>query len=219
MFTDLENQTMSMEWLNFLLALFTRVGGQSATIPDVGPLTASRLTATDSDGEIGSVTDLTDWIAGTANQITATDDGDGTLTLSLPQNIDLLSSVTFAGLTTAGISNSGQLIQEGRVLLVENTPAQITADQNNYNNGSYSVIRLSSDALRNITGFSGKEEGQIVFIFNVGAFDIVLKHQDAASLAANRIISNTGADITLSADEIGFMWYDDVTDRWRASEL
>ena len=185
----------------------------------MGPLIANRLVATDADTEMGSVNDLTDWIEGTADQVTVTDDGDGTSTLSLPQDIDLSASVTFAGLTVAGIANSGQLTQEGRLRLVENTPAQITANQNNYNNGSYPALRLNTDAARDITGFSSKEEGQTVFVFNVGANDIVFKHQDANSDAANRFICNTGADITLSANEIGFLWYDDVTDRWRATEL
>lgn len=221
MFTNLENQTMSREWLNFLLTLYTRVGGQSATLPDIGPLTANRITATDADTDLGSVTDLTDWIAGTTYQVIVTDNGDGTLTLSLPQSIDPLSSVTFAGVITAGIGISGQFYQEGIFRLIENTPAQITANQNNYNPGSYAALRLSSDAPRDITGIvpSGSNQGRVLFIFNVGANNIVLKHQDANSTAANRIIANTGADITLSANEIGFLWYDDTTNRWRATEL
>ena len=46
--------------------------------------TASRLLATDAGKELLSVADLTAWIAGTAAQITVTDDGDGTITLSTP---------------------------------------------------------------------------------------------------------------------------------------
>jgi hypothetical protein len=47
---------------------------------------------------------LTSSISGTANQITVTDDGDGTVTLSLPQDIHTGASPTFAGLevTSAG---------------------------------------------------------------------------------------------------------------------
>lgn len=50
-------------------------------------LTPSRLTSTDADGNLVSITDLTTWVSGTANQITSTDDGDGTLTLSVPNNL------------------------------------------------------------------------------------------------------------------------------------
>jgi len=42
----------------------------------------SLLVSTDADGNLTDVDDLTDWVAGTANEITVTDDGDGTLTLS-----------------------------------------------------------------------------------------------------------------------------------------
>lgn len=61
-------------------------------------LTASRLVATDSSKVLESTTAAT-WIAGTTSQITVTDDGDGTVTLSTPQSIATTSSPTFAGLT------------------------------------------------------------------------------------------------------------------------
>lgn len=44
-------------------------------------------------------TDLVTWVAGTTNQVTVTDDADGTITLSLPQNIHTGATPTFATLT------------------------------------------------------------------------------------------------------------------------
>lgn len=75
-------------------------------------LTASRLISTDSSKALASVTDLTAWIAGTTNQITSTSDGDGTVTLSTPQDIHTAATPTFGGLTLTGLtgilwSNSG----------------------------------------------------------------------------------------------------------------
>jgi hypothetical protein len=64
-------------------------------------LTASRLLATNAGKTAASVSDLTSWVAGTANQITSTSDGDGTLTLSLP------SAVTFPGSVIFGTNASG----------------------------------------------------------------------------------------------------------------
>ena len=58
--------------------------------------TASRLLATDSS-KVTTSTDLNSWVTGTANQITVTDDTDGTITLSLPQDIHTGASPTFAG--------------------------------------------------------------------------------------------------------------------------
>jgi hypothetical protein len=51
-----------------------------------------------------SGTDLYDFISGTANQITVTDDGDGTITLSTPQDIAPASTVTFASVLTGGVT-------------------------------------------------------------------------------------------------------------------
>ena len=52
----------------------------------VSSTTASRLLATDASKTFVSI-DLDDWVAGTANQITITDDGDGSVTASLPAAI------------------------------------------------------------------------------------------------------------------------------------
>ena len=72
---------------------------------DFYSFTASRLIAADSTQQLSSVSDLTSWIAGTANQITVTDDGDGTLTLSLPQDIHTGASPTLNDLTISSPSN------------------------------------------------------------------------------------------------------------------
>lgn len=69
-------------------------------------LTGSRLVASNSTDELVSVTNLTSWVAGTANRITVADDSDGTITLSGPQDIHTGASPTFAGLTLSGITNT-----------------------------------------------------------------------------------------------------------------
>lgn len=74
----------------------------------ISGLTASRLMATNAGSTLASVTDLTAWVAGTANQITATSDGDGSLTLSIPNGFTLPSaSPTFTGLTLSGLAGTG----------------------------------------------------------------------------------------------------------------
>lgn len=61
-------------------------------------LTASRLMATDGSKAVSSVASLTSWVAGTTNQVTVTDDGDGTVTLSTPQDIHTGANPTFDGI-------------------------------------------------------------------------------------------------------------------------
>ena len=50
-------------------------------------VTANRLVQTDADKKLASVGNLANWIEGTENQITVTDNGNGTLTLSLDTEI------------------------------------------------------------------------------------------------------------------------------------
>jgi hypothetical protein len=64
----------------------------------VTALTASRLVASDGSDKLVSVSALSSWIAGTSNRVTVADDGDGTITLSAPQDIHTAATPTFGGL-------------------------------------------------------------------------------------------------------------------------
>lgn len=65
-------------------------------------LTATRLMQTNASKGLASVSDLSSWIGGTTNRITVTSDGDGTVTLSGPQDIHTGADPTFAGLNLTG---------------------------------------------------------------------------------------------------------------------
>jgi len=67
-------------------------------------LTVSRLVATDGSNALIS-SDLVNWVTGTANQITVTDDTDGTITLSTPQDIDTTASPTFVTVDLTSIAD------------------------------------------------------------------------------------------------------------------
>ena len=100
-------------------------------------------------------------------------------------------------------------------LLIHTSPAQITANQNNYDIEANNFLRLSTDASRTISGFSGGAPGRFLYIVNVGSFNIVLSDQDTNSSATNRIITSSGDNLTLNADEAVMLWYDTTTERWR----
>lgn len=95
------------------------------------------------------------------------------------------------------------------------TPATLTGDVNDYDLGNGKTFRLSSDALRNITGLAGGVGGREILLFNVGANTIVLQNQNIGSAAANRIITGTGLDVLLLSDDSAKLSYDGVTQRWR----
>jgi hypothetical protein len=132
-----------------------------------------------------------------------------------PASVTEDAGLTRAGAKVVGVSGSTASVG-GTLRSIPLTPAQITADQNNYNPGVAWFYRLSTDASRNVTGLSiAQVDGQMIRIVNVGSFNIVLKHQDVGSTAANRFLCNGAADITLAADEEAAGWYDGTTARWR----
>lgn len=97
------------------------------------------------------------------------------------------------------------------------TPSQITANQNDYSPTGLStatVLRLSTDATRNIMGLATGASGRILIIHNVGSFNVALKDESASSAAANRFALQS--DITLVPDGVAVLQYDATSSRWRA---
>lgn len=95
------------------------------------------------------------------------------------------------------------------------TPAQITADQDNYDLGDAFVARLSTDASRTIKGIKNGEAGIWLLIINVGANDLVLADEHGDADAENRIITKSGSDLTLAPNASAWLFYDADTARWR----
>lgn len=145
-------------------------------------------------------------------QIGGPDGGSGPTAVSLFQNGAEVVRLT------AGADGGQPCVFVTSVGHTQSSPAQITADQNNYTlpvNAYY--IRLNTDAARTITGFAAPnaEYGREVVLVNVGSNDLLITNEDAASTAANRVITGTGATVTLSANESAVMMYDTTSDRWR----
>ena len=78
-------------------------------------LTASRLMASNADKGMVSA-DLYSWVAETANQVLVANDGDGTITLSLPQDIHSAASPQFAQVKLDGADNYVDSSASGLVL-------------------------------------------------------------------------------------------------------
>jgi hypothetical protein len=117
-----------------------------------------------------------------------------------------------------GLTNGGS----GRATLrsLPLTPAQITANQNDYAPGVARFYRLSADAPRSITGLSvAQVDGQECEFWNVGTQPITLAHQHAGSAAGNRFLCTGAADLTLAADEVALLRYDSTSQRWRARKV
>lgn len=94
---------------------------------------------------------------------------------------------------------------------------QITANQDNYapsGLGSAYTLLINSSGAFNITGFGSVVSGRELFVYNTGANNITLKHQDAASTATNRIIGRGNADVVLTPATGLTIWYSPTILRW-----
>lgn len=97
------------------------------------------------------------------------------------------------------------------------SPSQITSNQDNYAGCAITanvVCRLNTDASRNITGLSGGTDGAIIFLYNVGSFNIVLKNL-ITSTASNQF--SIAADITVGSNQGIILQYDATSAKWRAA--
>lgn len=111
---------------------------------------------------------------------------------------------------------------EDFALVGDLTPSQITANQNDYNPASLStasVLRLSSDASRDITGLAGGSDGRVIVLLNRGAQNIVLKHESVSSTAANRFKFPGSVDMTMIPGASITLIYDATDSRWLAMTM
>jgi len=117
---------------------------------------------------------------------------------------------------TANRYGGAQEFGSGVRLTAVISPPQIAADQNDYGPAGMAtatVMRISSDAARNVTGLLALSSGALLLLMNTGSFGITLKNESASSSAANRFA--IGADVLLAAGRGALLWYDGVSSRWR----
>ena len=105
----------------------------------------------------------------------------------------------------------------GLALTGVSAPSQITADQNDYNPAglaSASVLQISADAARSISGLAGGAEGRCVTVINVGSKPVTLLNESASSSASNRL--TLGGNVTIAAKQAVILRYDGTAARWQA---
>jgi hypothetical protein len=117
-------------------------------------LTAERLVATNADKKLVS-SDLINWITETANQVLVADDGDGTITLSLPQDIHSAATPTFAGL-----------------VVTKSVDAELAVDIDNVSPGvsAFSTLAVKSDDGRAYISTFGSNYTTLPFYTNKAVF-------------------------------------------------
>lgn len=102
------------------------------------------------------------------------------------------------------------------------SPAALAAGNNNdyAGIGASSFARLSADAAGStLTGIAAGNSGRVIIIVNVSANTLTISNLDANSAAANQFLSTTGANLTLTQDDIAIAVYDATTTKWRVFEV
>jgi hypothetical protein len=97
------------------------------------------------------------------------------------------------------------------------TPPALTANQNDYAPAGASaatVVQLSSDATRSLTGLGGGFDGRLLSIVNVGSQNLALLDENPGSAAANRFA--LGTPVTLPPKQAVMLRYDAQASRWQA---
>jgi len=122
-----------------------------------------------------------------------------------------------AGDQTGTLAETRTLAAMHQFALYPATASQITAGQNDYELQDTAFLRISSDAAYTITGLAGGTLGRLITVVNAGSFTITFADQDTSSAASNRIITPTGSDLAVAADQAVTFLYDTVTQRWRVA--
>lgn len=126
-----------------------------------------------------------------------------------------IASATWNGINTDYTTALNQLGQNYAIYTV--TVPSITVSKDNFNPTGVdvaTVLRLSSDASRTISGIAAQTPGKRLFLLNVGAQDIVLSNSNASSSAANRF--DIAADITITTKKCALIYYDGTDSNWKA---
>jgi hypothetical protein len=113
-------------------------------------------------------------------------------------------------------STGNLALPRGLVLTGVIAPPQITSNQNDYSPtgaATASVLQLSSDASRTVSGLAGGAEGRVVSLINVGSQPIVVSDESTSSSAANRFA--LGANLSIAAKQAAMLRYDGASARWR----
>lgn len=199
------NATGGFDTINGTATLTNKtISGSSNTLSNIAnaSLTNSGVTVNGTSialGASGTVTAAAGTLTGTTLNVTVV-------------SSSLTSVGTLTSLTVAGTAD----LQQAILLSGVSTPAQITSDQNNYSiSSTASMIRLTSDASRTITGIGSPTASRTIWIVNPGSFPIVLSQQDTNSTSTNRFNLPNASNYTIEPRDFVQLWYDSTSTRWR----
>ena len=144
-------------FINILLALLCASAVSAKEIGETTfmPGTASRLLATDASKNLESVSNLCNWVYGTALQIVCTDNLDGTLTLDFPDAVAITTSLTLpliqgAGGTGNNLTLNSNSANDGLIILGDSVTGLV------FDEDDYSATIGGGEIIHTINGSNAK---------------------------------------------------------------
>ena len=142
---------LSLPQGNFVDDSSITIGDLSMT--SLSGFTTDRITYVDNNGTVKTVNNLTNWITGTTNQIAVTDDNDGTVTLSLPQDIHAAAVPTFNNIKLTGLPSDANAstadLDEIVVLKADGTLTSKDLSEKVFGGNAINVLQRGSSASDN----------------------------------------------------------------------
>jgi hypothetical protein len=176
-----------------------------------GTLTASRLAYTDATGKLASVSNLASWIAGTAKQITITNDGDGTITISMPQNIDTDADVEFDSIKLDDLTASRMVYADANKKIVS------LAALSSFVAGTANRITVTDDGDGTIT-ISAPQDLHAGASPTFATLNLSGNKFNVATAKTPSSASDTGTAGDVCWDS-GYVYVCVATDTWKRAEL
>ena len=113
-----------------------------------------------------------------------------------------------SGLTFKNVYASGKLVHPKGSLTLANGANNDLALPDSH------IIRITGPSgAFSVSGFAGGEDGRVITLYNPTANNMTITN-DATSTAANRILTLTGADVTLTGTSSARFVYDATDNRW-----
>ena len=92
-----------------------------------------------------------------------------------------------------------------------------TANLNNYAPGTATVLRITCDTARSVTGFSGGGQNKMLRVVNASTNILTLVDNSNASDSSNRLLIDTGTYRNLDENDQAELLYDPISLRWRVT--
>jgi hypothetical protein len=124
-------------------------------------------------------------------------------------------SGTNLGIGTTSPNNA--LTVNGTVGYMLGTDLTTTGSQNDVAIGMTSAVRYNGAANATFTGISAGANGQILYLHNPSSYTLTLSNQSISSSAVNRIVTGTGADLSVPSNTSVTLQYDGTAAVWRVT--